>query len=168
MKAVGKGGTMAYLYNLATGLFQYENVQLSIIVDGSEVVNDKVFSMSIGICRYNGGGMMQLPNAIPDDGLYDITVIRKTTKWRIVKNIKNLYDGSFISLPEVDTFRGKTINITSTPRHSIHLETDGESLGVSPLDFSIVPRAIRLIVRKKALKEFGSDQAGNGNDHNDD
>ncbi len=162
MKAEGKGGALAYLLNLVTGLFQYENVQLSIIIDGSEVVNDKVFSMSIGICRYNGGGMMQLPSAVPDDGLFDITVIRKTTKWRIVKNIKNLYDGSFIKLPEVDTFRGKTVNITSTPRHSIFLETDGESLGVSPLDFSIVPRAVKLIVRKKALKEFGSDQSENG------
>lgn len=168
MKALGKGGVMAYLYNLIAGLFQYQNVQLSIIVDGSEVVNDKVFSMNIGICRFNGGGMMQVPGAIPDDGLFDITVIRKTTKWRIVKNIKNLYDGSFIKLPEVDTFRGKTVSITSTPRHSILIETDGESLGVSPLDFSIVPRAIRLIVRKKALKEFGSDQAGNGNEQSDD
>lgn len=168
MKAEGKGGTLAYLLNLVTGLFQYENVQLSIIIDGSEVVNDKVFSMSIGICRYNGGGMMQLPNAVPDDGLFDITVIRKTTKWRIVKNIKNLYDGSFIKLPEVDTFRGKTVSITSTPRHSIFLETDGESLGVSPLDFSIVPRAVRLIVRKKALREFGSDQSENGNSESED
>ncbi|MBK9292063.1 MAG: diacylglycerol kinase family lipid kinase [Bacteroidetes bacterium] len=168
MKAEGRGGTLVYLYNLLTGLFQYQNVQLSIVVDGSEVFNDKVFSMSIGICRYNGGGMMQLPNAIPDDGLFDITVIRKTTKWRVVKNIKNLYDGSFINLPEVDTFRGKTVSITSTPRHSIFLETDGESLGVSPLDFSIVPRAVRLIVRKKALKEFGSDQAANGNGNDDD
>lgn len=167
-KAEGKGGTLAYLLNLVTGLYQYQNVQLSIMVDQKEVVNDKVFSMSIGICRYNGGGMMQLPNAIPDDGLLDITVIRKTTKWRIIKNIKNLYDGSFIKLPEVDTFRGKTVSVTSNPRHSILLETDGESLGVSPLDFTIVPRAVKLIVRKKILKEFGSDQALISNNDLDD
>jgi diacylglycerol kinase (ATP) len=102
--------------------------------------------------------MKQLPDAIPDDGLFDMTVIRKTTKLRVVRNIKRLFDGSFIQMPEVDTFRGKKINITSTPRHSIFLETDGESLGSSPLDFTIVPRAVKLIVRKKALKEFGADQ----------
>ncbi|HMM12126.1 MAG TPA: diacylglycerol kinase family lipid kinase [Bacteroidales bacterium] len=168
MKAEGKGGGLAYLYNLLTGLFQYESIHLNIVVDGKEVVNDKVFSMSIGICRFNGGGMKQLPNAIPDDGLFDITVIRKTTRWRVVKNIKNLFDGSFIKLPEVVTFRGKTISITSTPRHAILLETDGESLGVSPLDFSIIPRSVKLIVRKKALKEFGSDQAENGNGQQED
>ncbi len=158
LKAQGKGGKLSYLVNLVLGLFQYEVVQLSIIVDDAEVVNDQVFSMSIGICKYNGGGMMQLPNAIPDDGLFDMTVIRKTTKLRVVRNIKRLFDGTFIQMPEVDTFRGKKIQITSTPRHSIFLETDGESLGSSPLDFTIVPRAVRLIVRKKALKAFGSDQ----------
>ncbi len=99
--------------------------------------------------------MMQLPHAIPDDGLYDMTVIRKTSKFRVVRNIKNLYDGSFLNMPEVETFTGKKISITSTPRHSIFLETDGESLGSSPLDFEIVPQAVKLIVRKKALKALG-------------
>lgn len=159
LKAQGKGGKFSYLVNLVTGLFQYQLVQLSIIIDDREVVNDKVFSMSIGICKFNGGGMKQLPNAIPDDGLFDVTVIRRTTKLRVIRNIKKLFDGSFIHMPEVDTFTGKKINITSTPRHSIYLETDGESLGSSPLDFTIVPRAVRLIVRKKALKELGLMQA---------
>lgn len=158
MKARGKGNAFSYLLNLLTGLFQYENTHLNIVVDGQEILNEKVFSLSIGICRYNGGGMMQLPFAIPDDGLFDITVIRKTTRLRIVRNIRKLYDGSFIHLPEVSTYTGTKISITSTPRHSIFLETDGESLGHSPLDFELLPRAIRLIVRKKALKQFGGRQ----------
>jgi len=31
----------------------------------------------------------------------------------------------------------------------LYLETDGESLGHSPLDFKVIPKAIRLVVRKK-------------------
>jgi YegS/Rv2252/BmrU family lipid kinase len=158
MKAKGRGGALAYLFNLVVGLFQYKSIQLNIVVDGREVVDGEVFSMSIGICQFNGGGMKQLPNAIPDDGLYDMTVIKKTTKFRVVRNIKNLFDGSFIKMPEVETFTGKKISITSTPRHAMFLETDGESLGSSPLDFEIVPRGIRLIVRKKALNRFGKSE----------
>ncbi len=157
-KEKGKGGRLSYLYNLATGLFQYKSVMLNITVDGKEVVDDQVFTLSIGICKYNGGGMMQLPNAIPDDGLFDMTVIRKTTKLRVVRNISRLFDGSFLKMSEVSTYTGQKIQIMSTPRHAIFLETDGESLGSSPLDFTIVPRAVRLIVRKKALKEFGQNQ----------
>jgi diacylglycerol kinase family enzyme len=119
------------------------------VADGQNVFSGKVFSMSIGICKFNGGGMMQLPNAIADDGLFDITVIRKTTKLRIVTNIKNLYDGSFVNMPEVSLFTGKKITITAQPANKLYLETDGESLGHSPLEFEIVPRSIRLFVKKK-------------------
>ncbi len=154
MKEKGKGGTMAYLINLLKGLFKYKNTFLEITIDDEKVFADNVFSMSLGICKYNGGGMMQLPEAIPDDGILDITIIKKTTKFTVVKNIKNLYDGSFTKLPIVETFKGKKISIISKPRNTIFLETDGESLGHSPLEFSIIPKSIKLIVNKKFLKDI--------------
>lgn len=152
-KQSGKGGALVYLINLVHGLFQYKNTHLSITSDGKELFDGKVFSMSIGICKYNGGGMMQLPFAISDDGLFDITIIKNTTKFRVMKNIKNLYDGSFINMKEVDTYTGKEFIIKSTPSNSLFLETDGESLGHSPLFFEIVPKSVKLIVRAKFLQD---------------
>ena len=149
MKEKGRGGPIAYLVNLISGLFQYKSIYLDVEADGEKVFSGKVFSMSIGICKYNGGGMMQLPHAVADDGLFDMMIIRKTNKYRIVTNIKNLYDGSFLSMPEVSYFNGKSIKISSRPQHKLYLETDGESLGHSPMVFKIIPKAIRLIVRKK-------------------
>ncbi len=152
-KQKGKGGALSYLISLVSGLFQYKNVYLNIEADGKNIFSGKVFTMSIGNCKYNGGGMMQLPDAIPDDGLFDVMVIRKTTKYRIVTNIKNLYDGSFVNMPEVEQYRGKKITIISRPANKLNLETDGESLGHSPLDFKIISKAVRLIVRKKFAGE---------------
>ena len=149
MKQKGWGGALVYLMNLVSGLFQYKNTYLEIEADGKKVFSGKVFSMSIGICKYNGAGMMQLPFAVPDDGIFDVTVIRKTSKYRIVKNIKNLYDGSFLNMPEVVTFKGRKFSIMSTPRDKLYLETDGESLGHSPLDFEVLHKAARLIVREE-------------------
>lgn len=153
MKERGKSGPIAYLINLITGLFQYKSVHLNIEADGKQIFSGKVFSMSIGICKYNGGGMMQLPNAISDDGLFDIMVIRKTTKLRIITNIKLLYDGTFIKMPEVSLYTGKKVTISSQPVRKLYLETDGESLGHSPLDFTVIPLAIRFYVRKKHSNE---------------
>ncbi len=148
LKEKGRGGAMAYLYNLVTGLFQYKITRLRIAVEGNEVFEDDVFSMSLGVCKYNGGGMMQLPAAVPDDGIFDITVIRKTSKLKIIRNIKNLYDGSFTRLPEVETYRGRSVRIVSIPSNSVFLETDGESLGHSPLEFNVIPRSVKVIVHK--------------------
>lgn len=153
MKEKGKGGPMAYFYNLLTGLYQYKSTYLEIEVDGECVFENDIFSMSLGICKYNGGGMMQLPHAVPDDGIFDITVVEKISKFRVLRNIKNLYDGSFEHLKEVKMFRGKSVNIVSRPKNSIFLETDGESLGHSPLHFSILPKSICLIAGKKYFGE---------------
>ncbi len=148
MKEKGGGGALAYLFNLLTGLFQYKQSRVSISIDNQFVFSGEVFSLSIGICKYNGGGMMQLPNAIPDDSLFDMTIIKNASKWDVVKNIKKLYDGSFLDLPIVETHVGDKIRIISQPKRSVFLETDGESLGHSPLDFEIIPKSIKLIVKK--------------------
>ena len=147
MKQSGKGGALVYLINLLQALFQYKATHLEIDADGKQIFSGKVFSMSIGICKFNGAGMMQLPTAIPDDGLFDVTVIKKTSKLTVIRNIKNLYDGSFIKMKEVETFRGRNFTIKSIPEHHLFLETDGESLGSSPLTFEVIPKAIKLIVK---------------------
>ncbi len=146
MKEKGKGGTLAYLLNIFTGLFQYRYVHFSIALDGEEVFNGRVLSMNLGICRYNGGGLMQLPFAIPDDGLLDVTVIKAISRFRIISNVTKLYDGSFTKLKFVKVFRGKECHIVSKPAGSVYLEADGESLGHSPLHFSVLPRALTLLI----------------------
>lgn len=153
-KEKGRGGVLVYLINLLQSLFQYTYTNLTISADNKQVFSGKVFTLSIGICKYNGGGMMQLPNAVSDDGLFDVTLVRKTSKLRVIRNIKNLYDGSFINMKEVETFRGKNFVIECNPGNNLFLETDGESLGHSPLYFEIVPRSVKLIVRKKFLKSI--------------
>ncbi len=39
--------------------------------------------------------------------------------------------------------------VSAKPAHKLYLETDGESLGHSPLHFEVIPRAVRVIVNKK-------------------
>ncbi len=155
MKERGGGGSMAYLYNLLLGLFRYRYSSLHIQVDGMTVFEGNVFSMSLGICRFNGGGMMQLPFAIPDDGLLDLTIIKRTTKLTVVRNIKKLYDGSFIKLPFIQTHTGKTFIVASKPLNSFFLETDGESLGHSPFEFEVIPKSIKIITGKNWREEKG-------------
>ncbi len=154
LKEKGSGGPLSYLYSLVTGLFQFHPVHLEIRDETAVLFSGKVFSISIGICQYNGGGMKQLPNAIPNDGLFDVTIIKNTTKSRVLRSIHKVYDGSFVNMDIVETFTGKEFTITSSPNHKAFLETDGESLGHSPLHFKVVPEAISLIVRKKMKERF--------------
>ncbi len=144
-KEMGRGGPLTYLKNLFTSLLFYKHSNTEIRIDKeSEGIKSKTFSLSVGICKYNGGGMKQLPHAIPDDGLLDMTHIKKLGKFSVLKEVKHLYDGSFIKHPKVDTYTGKFFQITSDPQ--INLEVDGESLGHSPFTFEVIHKSLRVVV----------------------
>jgi YegS/Rv2252/BmrU family lipid kinase len=137
-----KAGKFLYLYNLFTSLFSFHAVNAELTIDETEN-KTSLFSMNVGICKYSGGGMMQVPAAIADDGLFDITVIQKIGKIEVIRNVKNLYDGSFIKHPKVKTYRCKKLTVhADTP---VLMEADGESLGTTPLTFEIIPRCLNII-----------------------
>ncbi|MCX6278217.1 MAG: diacylglycerol kinase family lipid kinase [Bacteroidetes bacterium] len=143
MKERGKGGPLTYMYFVFASLFQYKFMEAVIEVDGKTFYKGEIFSMNVGICKYNGGGMMQVPFAIPDDGLLDLTLIKKTSKWMVIRHARKLFDGSLVNLPIVTTCQGENIRIRSVGK--VYLETDGESLGHSPFTFYILPQHIKIV-----------------------
>lgn len=147
LKSEGKGGAIRYMLNTASCLFHFKCVNIKLEIDGQEVFHDEILSLSVGNGKYNGGGMMMMPNAVPDDGLFDITVVKKVGMLKFASNISNVYDGSFINkLEEVYSFRGKNLRVTSIPAHLLLLETEGETMTNSPFDFEILPKAINMMI----------------------
>lgn len=145
-KAAGKGNALSYFVNLFSSLFQYKARIIQVEIDDDKY-NFNTFSMSTGICKYNGGGMMQLPNAIPDDGLLDVTIIKKIGLGTLLAQLRNLYTGQFIKHPKVATFQAKSVRISSK-KSGFMMEADGESLGQAPLVVGIQPKALKMIVHK--------------------
>ena len=149
MKQQGKGGTIRYLISLVKCILTYKVTHIQLTIDDELVFDDAILNLSIGNGRFNGGGMMTMPNAIPNDGLLDVTVIKKVSIFKFAANVKNIYDGSFINkIDEVKTFRGKNIHIVSIPPHSLKVETEGENLNNSPFDFEVLPKAVNMVIPK--------------------
>jgi YegS/Rv2252/BmrU family lipid kinase len=143
-KSAGLASPLSYLKNLVTSLIFYKYSNVSVIINNeNKPLCYDTFSLSIGICKYNGGGMMQLPNAIPDDGLLDMTLIKKLGRFSVIRNLNKLFDGTLITHPKVVTFTGHSIHIESNP--AIQIETDGESIGFSPAEFSIINKGLKII-----------------------
>jgi YegS/Rv2252/BmrU family lipid kinase len=141
-KDKGYKGKAIYFINLLRSLISYKHTLTSIDIDGIKLQDD-IFTISIGIGRFSGGGMMQTPKAIPDDGLFDVTIVKKMRKSEIIRSLKKLYDGSILDHPKIEGYMGKDILIDSDPL--IHVEADGESLGHSPIEFSLLPKSINIV-----------------------
>lgn len=141
-KEKGRSSKMLYFWTLLRSLLDYKDTKTEIIIDGEKVKND-TFSISLGIGKYSGGGMMQTPTAIPNDGLFELTLIKKMRKGEIIMSLKKLYNGTILNHPKVEAYTGKNIRIDSDPL--IHVEVDGESLGHSPIEFDMIPACVKVI-----------------------
>lgn len=141
-KDKGKGGKSSYYKALLNSLFEYDTSNTKVTVDKEDTEND-TFSISIGIGKFSGGGMIQTPEAVLDDGLLDITVIQSMTKFEVVRSLKKLFDGSILDHPKIRSYKGRQIRIESDP--DINLEADGETLGHTPVEFEVVPVSIKAI-----------------------
>lgn len=148
-KDKGCGGKLIYFYNLLTSLLSYRNTEAEIEIDGKKI-SANIFSVNIGNGRYCGGGMRQTPDAVPDDGLLDVTIINGMGKFEIIRNLKILYDGTILSHPKILGYKGKNIKVRSDS--VLFTEADGESLGHTPAEFSIIPSGIRIVYGKRTIQ----------------
>lgn len=148
-KDKGRSNNAIYFYNLLSSLISYRNTNTEMIIDGI-TRSAKVFSINVGNGRYCGGGMRQTPDALPDDGLLDITVIKEMGRIEIIKALKILYDGTILSHPKVDGYRSTNLIVRS--ENLLYAEADGESLGHTPVEFSIIPAGLNVIYGTRIIQ----------------
>lgn len=143
VQRVNKKRSGNYKMTVLSSLLKYKSQVVKLTLDDKEVLNEVVFSGAIGHGRFNGKAMMQLPDAMPDDGIFDLTIYRACTKMQVVKNTNKLYDGSFVKLPFISQFTASKVRIDAdTP---IYVETDGEELGHTPIEIEMLTRSLKII-----------------------
>ncbi|MCK9625042.1 MAG: diacylglycerol kinase family lipid kinase [Bacteroidales bacterium] len=147
LKIKGQSVSRLYIKGLLKAFFGYSTRRFNVVSDNITFYNGDVFSTSIGIGRYSGGGMIQTPEAIVDDGLLELTVIKKIPKYKVLMNLGKLYSGRIFSIKEVIHTRAQKIEIQSWPESRV--EVDGEDVGFSPMTVEIIPQSIRVVAAKK-------------------
>jgi diacylglycerol kinase family enzyme len=104
----------------------------------------KANSTVIANGQYFGGGMKIAPGAAIADGEFEVVILGDLGKVDLVRNVPRVYDGSHVTHPKVSVMQAACLEISSPDR--LLLQADGEVLGSAPARFTIVPKALRLIV----------------------
>ena len=138
-------GSIRYFATVLRCLFKYR-LQAAQVEFDEEKRQGKYYTINIGICRYSGGGMSLTPHAQPDDGYLALTLAGNLTKISVLANLYRLFSGTIHHHPKVEAVQCKKIRITATESHSVYFECDGELLGTTPVEISIVRRALQVIV----------------------
>ncbi|HOY18528.1 MAG TPA: diacylglycerol kinase family lipid kinase [Haliscomenobacter sp.] len=139
------GNRFVYLWWILRCLFRFQPTPCTISFDGQSI-QESCYTINIGICKYSGGGMQFVPQAIPDDGLFGLTIARKIPKWDVILSTPRFYAGTIGGHPKVTLHQSKNIRVESASEHAVYVEADGEFLGECPAEFRIVEKGIRVIV----------------------
>jgi YegS/Rv2252/BmrU family lipid kinase len=142
-KARGHIGDKQYLKSLISGFFSYKPLTFRVDVDDVEFYRGPAVSVALGIGKYCGGGMMQTPDAVPDDGLIDLTVVGKISKWSFLAKVPSLFKGNIFKYKEVVHTRGRRIGIWATPYS--FMEVDGEPIGITPVQIDVIPAGVQVV-----------------------
>lgn len=143
-----KGQTLRklkFLYLSVACLFQY-NLSKARVEFDDEIVEDYFYLVNAGICKYSGGGMQMVPHSESSDGKLAITLARNLSKFDVIKSLPLLYNGKIEKHPLVTLHQTKKIKITSLEKTPTLLEVDGEFLGETPIEISIVEDALQVVV----------------------
>lgn len=141
------GGRFAFAFHSALAMLTYQNRMIRLRVDRSFDEIALVSTLAIANGQYFGGGMRVAPQAIADDGLFDVVVMGGTSRRRALADMKLIYSGDHIASPAVRVMRGATIiaaPVAETMGRPVLVEVDGESAGRLPATFEILPRALNV------------------------
>ncbi|HXI84438.1 MAG TPA: diacylglycerol kinase family protein [Verrucomicrobiae bacterium] len=100
----------------------------------------------VGNGRFYGGRFALFPKARMDDGLLDVCVFENCGYLDVLRYGQGILRGAHIDLGDVEYFQ--TERLVCTAPGTTPFELDGEDAGDAPVIFSIVPRALRVIVPK--------------------
>ncbi len=133
-------GPSRYIIALMIELAKLKPIEYSLTLDGV-VTKTKAALVSIGNGVSLGGGMKITPDALVDDGLLDVLVVKPLSRFAFIRIFPRVFKGEHVTDPRVTITRAKRVRIEST---GIAAFADGERLGLLPIDVQIVPGALRV------------------------
>ena len=136
-------GKLSYLVCAIMNFFKFQNIAVKIITSNNEI-NTNVFLLGIGICKFTGGGMQLIKNPKGNDGLLNITIAQEFSKFDIIRNFFNLFNGSIFKERKVLTLTDSEVKI-SAKNGDLVCQGDGEIFGAGKIDYSVIKKGLRYL-----------------------
>lgn len=135
-------GRSRYLIAFWPSLIRFRRTGVTVTVDGS-TQTASAHNALIANARYFGGGMQISPGSDPGDGVVELQV-NVGPKRQALTLIPKIYRGTHLPDPRILEAAGTAGRIESD--RPLLVEADGEVLGHTPLEFTVLPGVLRIRV----------------------
>jgi diacylglycerol kinase family enzyme len=129
------------------GLAFWRERRVRVVVDDVEILDGPVNLAAVANSLYAGGGMMFSPKARSDDGKLDVITASGLNRAQVVRELGRIHKGGHVANPKVRIVQGTKVRVeTFSPEDAMKIEADGNVRGVTPVEFRVMPAALRFVV----------------------
>lgn len=137
-------GDLSYLLGVFYRTIALKTYNLVIEADGKIYERENVF-VEISNSRYTGKDFLMAPAARLDDGLLDVTLLNKLSRFKVLQCLPKIFTGTHGTMKEVEMFQAKRLIIkTNSPKL---LTPDGQLMGSTPLVVNCLPGALEVFTK---------------------
>lgn len=143
-------GVTRYLAGAFAAFFDGASFEIEAEIDGARW-SDRALLAVVANGAYYGSGVRIAPDASMFDGCLDVLLVRDLPWTRLVEAIPVLLTSGDLRFREIERFRARRVRLQADRPVKVH--GDGESLGESPVEFRVMPTAMRVMVPISAREQ---------------
>lgn len=137
-------GEMAYLLSVFKTIINLKAYKVKMLLDDHSEQESEILLIAIANAKYYGGGMKPLPSACFDDGILDVCIVKKLSRFKVLKLLPKYIKGKHENFDEVELIRVKDMKIRSNTLIPVNI--DGEVRFKKNIDISIIKNGIDILV----------------------
>jgi len=137
-------GDWGSIFRAAYEAIRYSPAPIELALDDSSRVTTRALMVTVSNAPYTGVAMTVAPDALLNDGKFDVVVWEHFSKRELVRHLTSITFGRRRYSPHTSTYRSATVTVVG--RRPLPARADSHDLGTTPLEARIRPRALRVIV----------------------
>ena len=139
-------GEFRFVFAAVGALAVWRERRVRVTVDDRVVADGPMNLVGVANGLYAGGGMMFSTEARLDDGKLDVVTASGLTRANVVTELSRIHTGGHLKNPKVTLTQGTWVRIeTLLLQDAMPLEADGNVRGVTPVEFRVMPNAMRFL-----------------------
>lgn len=140
-------GEFRFVFAAVGALAAWRERRVRVTVDGRVVADGPMNLAGVANGLYAGGGMMFSNIARIDDGQLDVVTASGLNRRQVVTELSRIHTGGHLNNPKVSLTQGARVRIeTLLLQDAMLLEADGNVRGVTPVEFQVMPGALRFLI----------------------
>jgi diacylglycerol kinase (ATP) len=110
---------------------------------------DKYFLVCVGNGVWEGGGFKVTPDAVPDDGIFQVCCVRGRSVMNVLPILPSTMTGGHTAKNIVDVFNASSVSIECSTPFPVHGDGEIFGLNVKKLEITILPKSLNVAVIHK-------------------